>query len=161
MNFKSVILDKNRIIFTYIVFVTLLAAALIYGVYEFVTENISLTNKLSEVESSLKGINPQVVSIDGIERPVIDGVENAVPCGDYIGSVTIPENTTCIYDGVRDLQTYSDIQVWSYSEKNWVEPYGVGDPKIKTIIKPNDTVLGAYYPIVIRCPWGCTLGYVD
>ncbi len=141
----------------YSIVVTLFLVGVGYVAYDY----FNLNNKLKLEVSAL---TEKASKLEASARSVVTtrGPENTKPCREWIGTnIPLAENDVCFYDGDRDVLTNSDILVWSYSENKYIEPVGTGDAAIPTIIRPNDTELGAYYPVIVKCPWGCTLGYTE
>jgi hypothetical protein len=141
----------------YSIVITLFLVGVGFVAYDYFNLNHSLSSQISELKSNTSKLESNAKAVVTTKAP-----EDTKPCQDWIGTnIPLDEKDVCFYDGDRDVQTNSDILVWSYSEKKWIEPVGTGDPKVATIIRPNDTELGIYYPVIIKCPWGCTLGYTE
>lgn len=148
---------NSKILKYYSILVTLLLAATVYVGYSFYNEASHLAFAKTQLNSKIENLNDKL-------RPELSNKapEDTKPCTEWVGTGTsIPNEEICFYDGIKDIQTYADVQVWSYSDNKWVEPVGTGNPEVKTVLRPNNTELGYYYPIVIKCPWGCTLGYTE
>ncbi len=82
-------------------------------------------------------------------------------CESLIPQGSIKPGTICVHMSTRPLQTYSDVQVWSFTKHKWVNAIGIGNPNQKTVLKSGQDEYNEALPLVVKCTWGCVLGYMN
>ena len=100
-------------------------------------------SNLSDYAEVLKFFPPQVRILD---------------CSNLVTGESIEQNTTCVIKPKDIIQTYSAVKIWNYTTQSWETP-PENVPGEKTILdqeKLQDIVRG---PVIMTCPWGCTMGY--
>jgi hypothetical protein len=84
---------------------------------------------------------------------------NLVSCKSIADGRSIEPNTTCVVNPNETIQTFSAVKIWSYKDQYWVDPPGYTGAGTRTLINPPETQSTVTAPIILTCPWGCTLGY--
>ena len=82
-------------------------------------------------------------------------------CADLISQGAISTGTICQYNGTKTIQSFSDLQVWNFANQQWVNVEGIGNPYVIKYLKSGSDQYNPTLPILIRCTWGCTLGFTD
>ncbi len=82
-----------------------------------------------------------------------------VPCKSIADGRSIEPNTTCVVNPRETIQTYSAVKIWSYRDQAWVDPPGYTMAGTRTLINPPEDQSVTTAPVILTCPWGCTLGY--
>ncbi len=85
--------------------------------------------------------------------------KNLQLCNEIADGRSLPAETTCIVAPSEVIQTFSAIKVWSYSDQLWLNPPNYTEAGERTLIDPTEYQANLPGPVIISCPWGCTLGY--
>lgn len=80
-------------------------------------------------------------------------------CHDIADGRSIPAGTMCIIKPGEIMQTYSAVKIWNYKDHYWMDPPGTGGAGERTLLDGNALGGTTSSPVVLSCPWGCTLGY--
>lgn len=80
-------------------------------------------------------------------------------CHDLADGQSIPVDTMCIIKPGEVMQTYSAVKIWSYKQLDWINVPNAGTAGERTLLKADDLGGSTGGPIILTCPWGCTLGY--
>lgn len=81
------------------------------------------------------------------------------PCSTYADGRSLSLDTTCVIAPTETIQTYSAIKIWSYAEQDWINPPNYTQAGERTLISAAEYQPGLPGPIILSCPWGCTIGY--
>lgn len=90
-----------------------------------------------------------------------EGLATIEPCVKWVSTNPAPKDTVCVLDSFKGFETNSDVLVWSYNLKDWDKPIGYGDANTKTVLIAGSKEFGSYYPIYVKCPWGCSFGLIE
>ncbi len=80
-------------------------------------------------------------------------------CNDIADGRSVPPDTMCIIKPGEVIQTFSAVKVWNYRDKYWMDPPGYVQAGERTLIDANEIGGLTMGPVLLSCPWGCTLGY--
>ncbi len=119
-----------------------------YFIFMPMLDDAKATNQLSGPATTINLLQPYL--------PTDKKIQN---CKDIADGRSLPSDTTCLIAPDEAFQSYSAVKVWSYTEKNWVNPPGYIEAGQRTVVNPAEYQPGLPAPVILNCPWGCTLGY--
>jgi hypothetical protein len=139
---------------------------------------LSVNNKLGDF-SHLKQVYAQVVkqekhqsTITNFSNKFVKGAKTNAPaeinqttvvepCIKWVSTNPAPAESICVLDSFKGFETNSDVLVWSYNLNDWEKPTGHGDINTKTVLIAGSEQFGNFYPLYVKCPWGCSFGLIE
>lgn len=114
--------------------------------------------QIEKMVSSDASDSAEVVVFDTLKE-FLPKVKDLKQCSELIDGKQIQAGTACIMQPNKIIQTYSAIKIWNYADKEW-QDLPDNEAGKQTILNPIEMQSSFMSPLILSCPWGCTLGYL-